>query len=224
MKIVVYIYSEKRENLWVSAGFTRELKLMCSTLPSPSITRALQSLLSTLYSRWIPVAKIPSAFTSEARLAFEKISITNYLPSSMNRNFLSTVRRILDKLYAVWKGSRTFFSRDEISLGEVSDFVKRVLYLTIKIPRGFVTTYGDIARLLGKKKYSRAVARVLSENPIPLAIPCHRVVYFDGRLGGYSAEGGVRVKRQLLEKEGIRFTSSGKVCQEYIVKLNASIF
>jgi len=220
---MVYIYLEKRDNLWISAGFTRDLKLMCSSLPSPSITRALRSLLSTLYSRRIFAVKIPSAFTKEVRLAFEKISIAKYLPSSMNGNFLSTVRRILDKLYAVWKGSRTFFSEDEISLGEVSDFAKRVLCLTIKIPRGFVTTYGDIARLLGEKKYSRAVANVLSENPIPLAIPCHRVIYFDGRLGGYSAEGGIRTKKQLLEREGVRFTLNGRVRKEYIVKLSKLI-
>ncbi|OYT26020.1 MAG: hypothetical protein B6U95_08145 [Thermofilum sp. ex4484_82] len=54
-------------------------------------------------------------------------------------------------------------------------------------------------------------------------MPCHRVIYFDGRLGGYSAEGGIRIKKQLLEREGVRFTLNGRVRKEYIVKLSKLI-
>ncbi len=211
---------EKRENLWVAAGFTGELKLAYSTLPSSSVTHVLQSLILTLRSRKAPIIKIPSTIVKENQLPFNKTLISKYSPSLMNRGFLMTARRMLDKLYAVWRGNRVFFSRDEISLGKVSEFAKKVLFLTMKVPRGFVTSYGEIARFLGNKKFSRAVARILSKNPIPLAIPCHRVVYFDGRLGGFSAEDGVRVKRQLLEREGVQFTLSGKVRQEHIVGVN----
>jgi len=220
IKVTIYICLEKRENLWVSAGFTKETKLVCSTLPSPNITRALQSLLLTLRSRREFVVKIPSTVTDKVHLMFRKTSIDKYLPSLMERNFLPTARRMLDKLHAAWKGNRVFFSRDEISLSGISNFAKAVLFLTMKVPRGFVTTYGEIAQFFGGKRYSRAVANVLSENPVPLAIPCHRVIYFDGRLGGYSAEGGVYTKKQLLEKEGVRFALSGKVRKEYIIKLS----
>lgn|GEM_PF-2553425 len=223
IKVIVYIYLEKRNNLWVSAGFTKELRLVCSTLPSSSVTSILQSLFSTLLSKKIFVVKIPSTITSGVHSTFGKIYVERYLPSLVNKNFLSTARRMLDKLYAAWEGNRVFFSREEILLSGASDFAKNVLLLTMKIPKGFVTTYGDLAQLLGGKRYSRAVANVLSENPLPLAIPCHRVIYFDGRLGGYSAEGGIRIKKQLLEREGVRFTLNGKVRKEYIVKLSELI-
>jgi len=221
MKIVVYIYLEKRKDLWVSAGFTGRCKLVCSTLPSMNVRYTLQSLFSILLSRKLSTIKIPFTIANKVHFNFKGLLVSKYSPQVMSNDFISTARRILDKLHSIWTGNKTFFSEEEISLEGLSYFAKKVLYLTMKIPRGFVTTYGNIAQLLGGRKYSRATAKVLSENPIPLAIPCHRVVYFDGRLGGYSADGGVLIKRQLLEKEGVRFTSSGKVCPEYVVRLNS---
>jgi methylated-DNA-[protein]-cysteine S-methyltransferase len=185
-----------------------------------NVKSTLQSLFSILLSRKLSTVKIPFTIANKVHFNFKGLIVSKYSPQMMNKDFISTARRIIDKLHSIWTGNKTFFSAMEISLEGLSFFAKKVLYLTMKIPRGFVTTYGDIAELLGGKKYSRAVAKVLSENPVPLAVPCHRVVYFDGQLGGYSAEGGVRVKRQLLEKEGVRFTSSGKVCPKYIVRLD----
>jgi methylated-DNA-[protein]-cysteine S-methyltransferase len=78
-------------------------------------------------------------------------------------------------------------------------FQKKVLFLTKKIPRGKVTTYGEIARTLGTSP--QAVGRALQENPCLVKIPCHRVVKSDGSLGGYA--GGVKKKIELLEKEGV---------------------
>ncbi len=71
------------------------------------------------------------------------------------------------------------------------------------IPEGKVTTYGDIAKALGHPHSSRAIGKILSKNPDPIAIPCHRVVMSDGNLGGY-AFGKVR-KKELLKKEGLSF-------------------
>lgn len=74
----------------------------------------------------------------------------------------------------------------------------------LKIPRGKVTTYGDIARALGSPRASRAVGRILNINPNPIVVPCHRVVTADGRLGGYAF--GSERKQELLESEGLAFT------------------
>ena len=63
-------------------------------------------------------------------------------------------------------------------------------------------TYGGLARTLGMPRSARAVGRALATNPVPLVIPCHRVIAGDGSLGGYSARGGVSTKLQLLQFEG----------------------
>jgi methylated-DNA-[protein]-cysteine S-methyltransferase len=77
--------------------------------------------------------------------------------------------------------------------------------LLLKIPAGKVSTYGDLARALGNPSASRAVGRILGENPNPIKVPCHRVVMSNGQIGGYAY--GTARKRQLLEKEGVSLTN-----------------
>jgi methylated-DNA-[protein]-cysteine S-methyltransferase len=89
-----------------------------------------------------------------------------------------------------------------VTKGTIKD--SDIYKLLIKIPAGKVSTYGDLAKVLGNPSASREVGRILGKNPNPILVPCHRVVMSDGRLGGY-AYGSTR-KRELLEKEGISFT------------------
>jgi methylated-DNA-[protein]-cysteine S-methyltransferase len=76
--------------------------------------------------------------------------------------------------------------------------------LTSKVPKGKVTTYGAIARKMGKPKASRAVGSALRANPTPIVVPCHRVVGWNGSLNGYGGVGGIPTKAKLLKKEGVR--------------------
>ena len=73
-----------------------------------------------------------------------------------------------------------------------------------KIPRGSLKTYAQVAKAIGKPRAVRAVANAIGKNPYAPKIPCHRVIRSDGSLGGYSGKGGVKTKRFLLKKEGIR--------------------
>ncbi len=73
-----------------------------------------------------------------------------------------------------------------------------------KIPRGSVKTYSQVAKAIGKPFAARAVANAIGKNPYAPKIPCHRVIRSDGSLGGYSGKGGLKTKRFLLKKEGIR--------------------
>ena len=73
-----------------------------------------------------------------------------------------------------------------------------------KIPRGNVKTYYQVAKAIGKPLAVRAVANAIGKNPFAPKIPCHRVIRSDGSLGGYSGKGGIKTKRFLLKKEGIR--------------------
>ena len=74
-----------------------------------------------------------------------------------------------------------------------------------KIPKGKVKTYAQVAKAIGKPKAIRAVANAIGKNPFPPKIPCHRVIRSDGKLGGYSAKGGIKTKKKLLKNEGFSF-------------------
>ena len=74
-----------------------------------------------------------------------------------------------------------------------------------KIPKGKLKTYAQVAKDIGKPKAVRAVANAIGKNPFPPKIPCHRVIRSDGKLGGYSAKGGIKTKKKLLKNEGFSF-------------------
>ena len=74
-----------------------------------------------------------------------------------------------------------------------------------KIPKGKLKTYAQVAKAIGKPKAIRAVANAIGKNPFPPKIPCHRVIRSDGKLGGYSAKGGIKTKKKLLKNEGFSF-------------------
>lgn len=78
-----------------------------------------------------------------------------------------------------------------------------VYKLLQRIPRGRVSTYGDLAKALGHPASSRIIGKIVSKNPNPIIIPCHRIVTSKGELGGYAF--GPKMKKVLLEKEGIIF-------------------
>lgn len=69
------------------------------------------------------------------------------------------------------------------------------------IPYGQTRTYGELAKAVGRPKGARAVGMAMSQNPLPILVPCHRVLRSDGSLGGYSGPGGTGFKRRLLEME-----------------------
>ena len=84
----------------------------------------------------------------------------------------------------------------------MTSFQQRVLKLVSEIPYGETTTYGEIACELGKPHAARAVGQANAKNPIPLIIPCYRVIGSDGKLRGYGASGGIDTKAWLLRLEG----------------------
>lgn len=92
--------------------------------------------------------------------------------------------------------------RLRFDLGRLSAFEQEVLRKTLEIPRGEVRPYAWVAREIGRPRAVRAVGTVLGHNPIPVLIPCHRVVRSDGALGQYSM-GGPHVKRDILSREGV---------------------
>jgi methylated-DNA-[protein]-cysteine S-methyltransferase len=100
-------------------------------------------------------------------------------------------------------GQRTTFDLP-LDMSSLSEFQQRVLGVALKIPRGKVLTYGDVAKAIGKPQAARAVGQALGHNPVPIVIPCHRVLGSDGSLHGYSGGGGIQTKKWLLQLEGAR--------------------
>jgi methylated-DNA-[protein]-cysteine S-methyltransferase len=88
-----------------------------------------------------------------------------------------------------------------LDLGNLTDFQKDVLQACREIPYGETATYADLARAIKRPRSARAVGSALAQNPLPLVIPCHRVVKSNGQPGGYSAEQGASMKRWLLDLE-----------------------
>ena len=92
--------------------------------------------------------------------------------------------------------------RIRFDLGHLRPFQRDVLGKTLEIPRGEVRTYAWVAREIGRPRAVRAVGTALGHNPVPVLIPCHRVIRSDGGLGEYSM-GGPDLKRRILSEEGV---------------------
>jgi len=95
-----------------------------------------------------------------------------------------TTKRIILELNDYLEGRREAFTV-KMDLQDINDFQQRVLQATCRIPFGSVLTYGDIARQMGQPGAARAVGRALGANPLPIIIPCHRVIGLDHSLHGY---------------------------------------
>ncbi len=113
------------------------------------------------------------------------------------------------RIEAFLAGEAVVFPLAHVALEARPPFQQAVSRAEHAIPRGRVSTYGLIARRLGRPAASRAVGQALATNPFPLIVPCHRAVRSDGGLGGF--QGGPAMKRALLEREGIAFDGSGQV-------------
>ena len=90
-------------------------------------------------------------------------------------------------------------------------FFERVYEVVEQVPEGMVATYGQVARLVGEPRKARYVGYALHVNPRPGEIPCHRIVFADGRLASGFAFGGPEAQRELLEREGVGFLADGRV-------------
>ncbi len=86
-----------------------------------------------------------------------------------------------------------------------SSFRQKVYALARRIPKGKVATYGELARLAGHPGAARTVGYFMRTNPFAPKVPCHRVVAASGALTGYSAKGGLKEKKAMLVREGVKF-------------------
>ncbi|MBD2747193.1 methylated-DNA--[protein]-cysteine S-methyltransferase [Microvirga sp. BT688] len=113
------------------------------------------------------------------------------------------IQHIIADVTALLQGEARDLSAVTLDMDGVSDFDRGVYEVARSIPPGRVLTYGEVAARLGINN-ARAIGQSLGRNPFAVIVPCHRVVAADGRLGGFSANGGASTKLLLLAIEGAR--------------------
>jgi methylated-DNA-[protein]-cysteine S-methyltransferase len=119
------------------------------------------------------------------------------------------MQAVIDRVLKLLAGERVDLSDVPLDFGESPDFHKRAYAIARTIPPGQTMTYGEIAKRLGEPHESREVGQAMGKNPIAIIMPCHRVLGADGKMGGFSANGGVATKRRILEIEGAAAVGAG---------------
>lgn len=110
-----------------------------------------------------------------------------------------------EQLCRYFRGEIIDFKDIPVDLSGMTIFRRKALDIIRSIPYGSVRSYGQIAAECGSPRSARAVGGAMASNPVPVIIPCHRIVGMNGCLTGFSAPGGETVKRMLLELEGVEF-------------------
>ncbi len=121
------------------------------------------------------------------------------------------VRHAIEGITELLKGAPIDLLDVPIDIAQVPEFNARVYEIARAIPPGQTLTYGEIATKLGDKLLARDVGAALGKNPWPIVVPCHRVTAAGGKLGGFSARGGVNTKVKLLAIEGAKILEPAPV-------------
>lgn len=129
-----------------------------------------------------------------------KFSTLSKTPVRLERD-ARAVAPVMAQLREYFSGVRSHFNLP-VDLSALTPFQREVLAATRQIPAGQTWSYQRVAAKMGRPKSSRPVGQALARNPIPILIPCHRVIASDGSLGGYSGGSGLKAKRWLLRHEG----------------------
>lgn len=111
------------------------------------------------------------------------------------------VQRVIDDIHALLRGEPRDFGDVALAMDDVPEFNRRVYAIARRIPPGRTLSYGEIAAELGDRLLARDVGQALGRNPFPIIVPCHRVLAAGGKVGGFSARGGVATKLRLLSIE-----------------------
>jgi methylated-DNA-[protein]-cysteine S-methyltransferase len=112
------------------------------------------------------------------------------------------IARVIGDIVALLRGEPRALADAPLDMRAVPHFDQRVYEIARRVLPGQTVTYGGIATQLGDPVASRAVGQALGKNPYPIIVPCHRVLGANGRLGGFSANGGAETKRRMLIIEG----------------------
>jgi len=149
---------------------------------------------------------LPSDFSQDV-----EAMITGRFPDAVRDD--RALRPLMNMLDGYFKGER-LSEHIPLDWSGSTSFSQTVWQAAQSIPWGEVRTYQWISLYIKKPRALRAVGGALGRNPFPIVVPCHRVIRSDGTLGGVSAPTGIRLKRRMLELEGVHFDKEGKVIRD----------
>ena len=138
----------------------------------------------------------------QGRSAETRERVLHRFPTAAETPPPAEVQIALDGIIALLDGAPSDLSTITLDMSGVPPFHRRVYEFARAIPPGKTLSYGDIAVQLGARGAARAVGQALGHNPFPIVVPCHRVLAAGGKIGGFSATGGITTKLKLLEIEG----------------------
>jgi methylated-DNA-[protein]-cysteine S-methyltransferase len=138
----------------------------------------------------------------EASEAATRARITKRFPGARESAATRAVQRAIDGVGSLLRRESSALDAIELDFSRVPPFHRRVYEAARSIAPGETLTYGGIAARLGEPDKARAVGQALARNPFAIVVPCHRVLAANGKLGGFSANGGAATKLRLLSLEG----------------------
>ncbi len=145
----------------------------------------------------------------ESDAAKTRARMTRRFPDIVEADPPGDVRDAIAAITALVGGETRDLGAIALDMDDVAHFPRGVYEIARTIPPGQTLTYGEIATRLGDPLQARAVGEALGRNPFAIVVPCHRVLAAGGKLGGFSANGGVVTKLRLLEIEGAKIGDDG---------------
>jgi methylated-DNA-[protein]-cysteine S-methyltransferase len=115
----------------------------------------------------------------------------------------AAIEGAIERMVASLRGEADDLADVTLDLAALPLFQQRVFEVVRRIPAGETLSYGEVAAAAGSPGAARAVGQALGRNPFPIVIPCHRVLAAGGRIGGFTAQGGVSTKAKMLAAEGV---------------------
>jgi methylated-DNA-[protein]-cysteine S-methyltransferase len=158
--------------------------------------------------RGIAAVQLPEASEQKTRAR-----LLRRFPEAREGTPTPDVQQAIDGIMALLRGEASDLSAVALDMNDLPEFNRRVYKVARAIPPGATLSYGEIAAKLGEPpQAARDVGQALGQNPFPIIVPCHRVLAAGGKVGGFSANGGVTTKRRLLAIEDAQANGAFRLC------------
>ena len=154
--------------------------------------------------RGIVAVQLPESRDTETRAR-----LLRHHPDAIEAPPPPDIQRALDGIVSLMAGEDADLSHAVLDMQRVPPFHRKVYEAARSVPPGATLSYGEVAKQLGSGGSARAVGQALGRNPFAIVVPCHRVLAADGRIGGFSANGGIATKLRMLSIEAARASGQG---------------